>query len=254
MKTKICINTKYSSNAALRAFVDNIDDEMNRGGETIFSGRNIVKRFQISGFDQTIIVKRFRKPNALNRFIYGNIRATKAKRAYQNAFELIARGFSTPEPFAYVELSSCGVMGVCYYLSSECCYAPICDKLNPPDFDKSMADAFAKFVAQLHTKGVVHCDLNSTNVLYNIENGDVKFELIDINRMKFFDANKVMPIDVALDNLTLFTGDMDVFTYVATRYVDYRALPKSTVEKALERKNRHDVNYKRKRKFSRLFK
>ena len=73
MKTKICINTTYSSNAALRAFVDNIDDEMNRGGETIFSGRNIVKRFQISGFDQTIIVKRFRKPNALNRFIYGNI-------------------------------------------------------------------------------------------------------------------------------------------------------------------------------------
>ncbi|MBR6251106.1 MAG: hypothetical protein IKR17_07940 [Bacteroidales bacterium] len=254
MNTKICINSNYSDNAALVAFVNNIDEEMNRGGELLFSGRNTVKRFVINGFDEPIVVKRFRKPNALNSLIYGNLRTSKAKRAYENAFELIARGFFTPTPFAYVEQRHCGRMGYCFFLTSECCDDHIGSKLSPPIYDTTIADAFAEFVAQLHTKGVLHYDLNSTNVLYNIDNGKISFSLIDINRMKFFRSGSEMPMRDAFENLTLFTGEKDIFTYVATKYVECRGLPKSFVDKALEQKRRHDRSYTRRKKFSRMFK
>lgn len=50
-----------------------------------------------------INVKRYRVPIFINRIAYTFFRKSKACRAYNNAFEVIKRGFETPESIAYIE-------------------------------------------------------------------------------------------------------------------------------------------------------
>ena len=253
MKTTIVINPAFAANAALVSFINNIDDEMQRG-TTIFSGRNVVKRFEIDGFDRPIIVKRFRKPTFVNTLVYGHLRKTKARRAYLNAFEIIKRGFSTPTPFAFIEQTHCGLMGFCYYISGECNDAPIGSKIHPSAFDSTFAQAFARYVVSLHSAGILHYDLNSTNVLYNNENEEFNFSLIDINRMKFCPLGLHPQRGEVLENLTLFTGDLYVFSFVASKYIEIDKSAQFTLAEAVAWKQKHDRHYSRRKSFSHFFK
>ena len=101
-------------------------------------------------------------------------------------------------------------------------------------------------------------DLNSTNVLFNREDlnqADPKqwFQLIDINRMQFRDVEQQgpFPLSVRLENLTRFTGRMDVFEKVAWYYAAACHMPQeATTQLAVKRKQTHDRRWRmRKRLF-----
>ncbi|MDD3906668.1 MAG: tyrosine protein kinase, partial [Bacteroidales bacterium] len=93
------INPKFQF---LEDFLKRLPECFEKEGHTIYKSRNEVKTFNIEGM--ALNVKSYRKPIFLNRVIYTFFRHSKARRAYENALEVISRGFETPAPIAYIEI------------------------------------------------------------------------------------------------------------------------------------------------------
>lgn len=251
---KFEINERLKSNAAFCSFVSELPQRFAEGGETVYNKRNVIKIFDFNG--QKVVVKRFKKLNALQRVVYSFFRPSKAERAYRNAIELQKREVATPEALAYVEEWSGGTMVYGYYISAADFSAPIDDLLNHEDgsFDMVLAECFGLFVANLHKKGVLHHDLNCTNVLFQpTENARYSFSLIDINRMQFSAGR---PSDAnCYENLTRYTGNLELFRYVAEVYAkDKGGDVPQTVADMMEVKRRHDLAWVRRKKFTRKLK
>lgn len=250
---KIIINQKYNK---LGSFIERIPDVFEKDGQMIFRGRNVIKSFilQVDGEKRTVIVKRYKRPNIFQKIGYSFFRSTKAYRAYENALELQRRGFSTPEPYGYVETRKNGFIDYCYFICDVDNSHPISEQLNDPEeFNHAMAADYARFVAQLHQQGIIDIDLNSGNVLYQSQfDGSYTFSLIDINRMNFYTGYP--PLAECIENLTRFTGRMDVFEYVAREYVKARRMGEDMVQRFVDAKIVHDRNWKRRKAITHLFK
>ena len=235
---------------ALLQFCQELHQQFDQSGTVIFDSRNTIRRYELEG--TPLIVKRYKRPNLLSGIGYGVQHNSKAHKALRNGLELIQRGFRTPCPYAAVEVWSRGGMrlGECYYLCGEST-APLdlARTLNDPETpDPEVARRFAFFAAELHKKGVMMVDLNSTNVLFDPkdfqETDPAKwFQLIDINRMSFLHDEKQdeFPLSQRLENLTRFTGKIEVFRLVARHYAEAYGLPVEEFEKkAVARKLKHD--------------
>lgn len=145
----------------------------------IYRGRNVVA--EVKGF----CVKAFATPGLIKGFIYGCLRRPKARRAYENALQLIDMGIDTPRPAGYVLNKSGLLLRESYY---------VCDMLEGyselrgiekrSDFE-ALAAALAAFMARLHRKGVFFKDFTQGNVLFKKEGDSYRFALVDINRMEF---------------------------------------------------------------------
>lgn len=248
---KIEIHPQYEH---LRTFVEHLPDCFDREGELLFRGRNTIKAFTVAdaqGETMTLVVKRYKRPNFVQKIAYSFFCDTKAKRAYEHAHVLGRRGFLTPTPYAYVETRRRGLVDYCYFVSDVDRAHPIAERLNDVEaFDKTLATDFAHFAARLHEKGIIDVDLNSTNVLFHPrEDGHYCFSLIDINRMKVYAEGTRPPRTVCMENLTRFTGRMDLFAYVAAAYVEARQWPHRAVETLVATKRRHDQRWRRRKRF-----
>lgn len=62
---KVVINPKYNF---LTNFIYHIPGCFFKEGETIYQGRNILKKYDIQGY--RLIVKRFKRPNIINQIVY----------------------------------------------------------------------------------------------------------------------------------------------------------------------------------------
>ena len=89
-------------------------------GKVIYKGRNELREFECSG--KSFIVKSYKKPNIVNKFIYGIFRPSKARRSYENALKLLEIGVGTPFPVAYINVRKCLLFDKSYFISlkSEC--------------------------------------------------------------------------------------------------------------------------------------
>lgn len=263
MKTDLMSHTKhagtihpqYANIAAFRSFVDNLPQSFDNGGTLLYDKRNTIKRFHLEGMDTDFVVKRFHRPTLPQRVLYTFFRATKSSRAYRNGLELLRRNVNTPFPLAYVDFQEGRLVSDTYYICAACSWIPIADVLNAPAcFDKDVALAFAQFAATLHRRGILHGDLNSTNTLFHNEaDGTIRFAVIDINRMEFTQAGQV-PWRKCGENLTRFTGRMDLFEFVARHYVEIRGLDSEAVSQLLAHKHRHDKQWRRRKNFLRFLK
>lgn len=209
------------------------DEETN----VIHNGRNTIKCIKFGG--QTFVVKRYKRPFWFQRIIYTFFRKSKAQRSYENAMQLRKRGFVTPHEVAYMEERHLGLLQQAYYVCEYTSAQSIRERLieqNP--FDESLATAYAHFVAQLHEAGVLHRDLNPTNVLYRKRGEDYDFELIDINRMHFYE--KSVPKVECMENLTLFWWFTDVYRFILCKYAAFRGWSEADMEKAVSVKKWHD--------------
>ena len=246
MKKKIKLNPRYSQ---LASFIERLPEVFEQEGNVVFRGRNVIKSFLVptSEGDMTVIVKRYKRPNLFQKIGYSFFRSTKACRAYENALELQHRGFSTPEPYGYVETRVNGMIDYCYFICDVDNSHPISEQLNDPEvFNHALAADYARFVAQLHQQGIIDIDLNSGNVLYQPQaDGSYTFSLIDINRMDFYTGYP--PLAECMENLTRFTGRMDVFEYVAREYVKARGMDDKMVHLFVNAKIAHDKRWKRRK-------
>ena len=177
MKTKIVINDQFEN---IRAYVESIPFRNENLGEAIYSARNTIYRNDECGIDLTI--KSFKIPHLFNRFIYTFFRKSKAQRSYEYATKLLEMGINTPQPIAYIETFSSGLLSRSYYVCR------MIDSANnvrhwetSPDRDK-IIEGTARMMALLHCNYVWQRDFTPGNILYD---NDWNFYLIDINRMQF---------------------------------------------------------------------
>ena len=151
--------------------------------ELIYNGRNRLWRIVEGG--EEYVVKEFRRPNIVNRFVYGVLRASKAKRSFDNALELQSIGVGTPTAVGYLNVRSGLLFDRSYYVSlkSECPHT-YCDVLREPQPDDIIA-AIARQTATMHNHGLCHKDYSRGNILYGRRaDGTVRVDVIDLNRMR----------------------------------------------------------------------
>lgn len=222
-------------------------------GKLLFRDRNEV-RLLVFG-NQKFVVKRYKKMHFIKQIL--NIyRKSKARKSFENALILIERGISTPNPIAFVEYrNSMGLLTDAYYISNYTDYNPIAYALNEfGNFEHRLVKELAKFVASLHEKGIMHHDLNSTNVMFRKDNGDFHFLIIDINRMSISKDYKSPSTTKCLKNITRFSHLSDLFRYFLIEYIHARKMPIDIYDKAIAIKLLHDMNYDCKKRFTKLFK
>lgn len=243
------INTTYIYDRGINTFVERLPSIFETEGTTLFRGRNWLKAFQID--QRTVVVKRYKRPNWLNAWIYSFFRKTKAQRAFQNAITLLERGVKTPYPIAYIETKNrVGQLIFCYFISDITHDTSVKALVEQKPFDQFLAQAFLDFLIYLHDHGILHNDLNPTNVLYHKkQDGQLEFSLIDNNRMQF-KKEPCTPVE-RLDNLKRFTNRMDLYLFFVWKYADIKQWdPQHTLYIAMKLRNAYDTKRKRRKRFA----
>lgn len=182
-----------------------------------------------------------------NKLIYA-IFSTKARRSYEHSLELRKRGINTPRPLAYSEKRN--ILHLLINSGYLCEYDEAMDLADylseDSDGDAGRWNNFARFAAELHDKGILHKDLNATNVRVKLTAGKPEFSLIDNNRMRFY-APGTMPLETALENLTRFSYLTPGFRTFLAHYVELRNLGPDTYELGMEIKRKHDAHVEKRR-------
>ena len=215
-------------------------------GELLYKGRNQIRMFELAG--EKLVVKRFKRNDVFKALSYTFFRKSKACRSFENAIALRQRGFKTPHEVAYVEQTCVGLITQVFYISAYTDSQPIRPRLIELEpFDQQLAVVYARYVASLHEAGVLHRDLNPTNVLVDNEN---HFELIDINRMQFFDGP--VPKADCMENLTLFYWLTPAYRFILNEYAQQRGWTETDIAKAIHVKEVHDRRWIRRKKITHL--
>lgn len=242
----------------IREEIGKLPERIEQGeGTVLWNGRNKLIAFEdIAGCEKTLVVKKFKKLDLFKRIIYTFFRANKAKKSFLNARGLSERGFDTPEPIAYIEDYLQGLLHQVYYICEYTDFHPIRERLvDLEPFDRQMEKDYARFVVSLHEKGVIHKDLNNTNVLFApLTDGHYHFQLIDINRVRFYSGGEKAKDSEWMENLTLFADCGEMYTAFVKDYVSFRHLPQSFVADIMKAKLRHDRHWQRKKMVKRWFK
>ena len=212
---KVVIKPEYESE---RIFIEHLPQNFEKRGTTIYDQRNKIKRFDTALGEW--IVKRYKIPNLMQRMVYTFFRKTKAERAYEFAEQFRVLGISTPPSIAYVEVKERWLFKTGYLVCGVCNDPDLREGLrNRANFDKKLADEFAAFLVRMHEQGVLHGDLNLSNVLYRREGEGYRFSVIDINRSRFKSA---LTKRECLHNLTRLTHRRDLLEYIVRRYASIR--------------------------------
>lgn len=251
MKTVI-INPTYAENSRLKSFISQLPHSFTDGGSMLWDGRNKIKRFEIApdASGKKMVVKRFKRLNIFQQ-IGCAFRKHKARKAYDNGMMMKSRGIQTPEPIAVAEFRKCCFVKDAYYACEELLgYTEIEKGLGIDQWDKKLTQALASFFAQMHEAGVLHHDMNSTNILYRLKDGEYHFTVIDINRVTFRHSIHEMTMKERIENMTRFTGKDDLFLFFAREYAKACQMPEPDqwVSIAMAQKKQHDLNWDRRKR------
>ena len=233
----------------LRPFLQQLPAVFARQGQVLYDDRNQVRLFEVEG--HKLVVKRYKRHDWLKCIIYTFFRKSKARHSFENAMQLGVRGFVTPCEVAYIEERCVGLVRQVYYVCEYTSAEPVRRRLIEQEpFDKPLATAYACFVARLHEAGVLHRDLNPTNVLFTGHASRYDFELIDINRMHFYDGP--VPKAECMENLTLFYWLTPAYRYILDVYAAQRYWTDADIAEALRVKERHDRRWVRRKQITHL--
>ncbi len=169
---------------ALKPLVENVAEHFAQSDEVIHKARNEIRLVTFAG--ETYVVKAFRVPNLINRFIYRYVRASKARRSYRHSIR-IGPEFC-PEAVAYIENYKSGLLETSYFISRHfAADYTIRSVLREQAFANRTAvlEQFAAFTFLLHENKVLHKDYSPGNVLIKEAGGQYQFRIVDVNRMVF---------------------------------------------------------------------
>ncbi|MBP1618431.1 MAG: hypothetical protein H6Q14_2258 [Bacteroidetes bacterium] len=218
---EIKINGKY---AYLEDFIKKLSSIFETEGRVVYSARNQIRVIEVDGL--LLNIKRFHKPFIANAIIYSFFRKPKACRAYHNALEVLARGFNTPEPVAYVLDNASGLLGLSYFVSL---HLPEGKEIRDYYFTKGEGDAsailreFSRFTSRLHDGKIIHLDYSPGNVLYEKDGDRFRFSLVDINRMEFREVN----LETGCKNFCRLFGCAEATEIIAEEYARQRGFDKA---------------------------
>jgi len=202
----------------LRSFIESVPKRFEEEGETIYTGRNLIKVFESEGL--RINVKRYHTPFFINSLIYSYFRPSKGWRAFTYPQRLLQAGVSTPEPIAYIEERRCGLIGLSYFISIQKPHARNFYEFGTNNVTDcvDIIEAFARFTARLHESGIYHRDYSPGNVLFDKINGEWDFCLVDINRMNF----GTVSLEKGCANFARLWGQTPFFLILAQTYAEAR--------------------------------
>jgi len=214
----------------LESFLNRLPDFFEKEGKTIYKGRNEIKVFEEGGL--LLNVKSYRKPIFINRIIYTLIRKSKARRAFENALEVISRGFDTPKPVAYIEERTGGLLNRSFFVSIQCPYTRLFREFADYSDISGREDipfALGQYVAKMHQAGILHLDLSIGNILFEKEDTGIYFSLVDLNRMKFCSIDAT----TGCKNFERLRGNSDFFRILANSYASVLGFDSDTCLKKI---------------------
>lgn len=188
-------------------------------GTVLYKSRNELRIVEVPGY--TLNVKRYRVPILLNRIAYTFFRNSKAHRAYDFALKLQQNGFGTPDPIAYLEFKSSGLLHHSYFVSRHIAdFRMMREFADGSDITgrEDILEALGIFIAQLHAAGILHLDLSVGNILFRKEGTAVRFWLVDLNRMRFCTIDQ----ELGCKNFERLRGNHDFFKTLAAAYAKER--------------------------------
>lgn len=231
---KVVINDEYKDCKELVVFLESLDTRYRQKGRTLHLDRNAVRSFAITELGRDVVIKRYKKPLSVQRVVYSFFRKSKAERAYYNGLKLLELGIDTPTPIAYVEQKKAGLMEYCYFACEKTTHKSLEPLiLQDKPLDDHLAMSLARFLIDLHTKGILHNDLNGGNILY-YQDGDTNyhFSLIDNNRMEFTD--KDISFRDRMENICKFSSKA-IFVQIVGCYAEILGMDiQMAIEEALD--------------------
>lgn len=227
-----------------KPLIENINNYFTKSTSSIHKARNEIKIIEYEGNEY--IVKSFKQPNIINRFIYSVFRDSKAKRSYENSIKISK---FVPKPVGYVEHNQIGFITSSYFVSERFHYdftirEPLLD--NNFDDKESILKAFAKFSYQLHENKIFHKDYSPGNILIKKEDTEYIFKIVDINRMDFFDMHLE---DRAKSFSKLWASDEEL-VIIAKEYMKYYQCEERFIRQICyySNKNKNIKNFKKRLK------
>lgn len=213
---EIFINEEFSF---LTNFVNSVPKIFEKNGEIIYDARNQIRVFELPSGEK-INVKRFKKPIFLQRIIYTFFRKPKAVRAFENAKILTQKSIPTPEPVGYIIEKKFGLISVSYLITKQLDLKRSFFEFRNGGISgrEEIVIALAKFAARLHENGVWHKDFSPGNILFDFCGEDIKFALVDINRMNF----REISVAEGCKNFARLWGKKDFFSLIAKTYAHER--------------------------------
>lgn len=202
-------------------------------GVALKEKRNVVRL--MSDGDEEFVVKRYKRVNLIQSIIYTFFRRTKAERAYLFATEFRRRGVASPGAVAYMEMKERGLFRTGYFISEVSKgQEAFFELVKKEPFNRELADAVTDHIVLMHSRGVLHGDMNSANFLYTRDaEGKYSFDMIDTNRSRFTDGWPTR--EQCLENLKRFTHRRDLYEYVVRGYARRRGWDEeSTLSRALQ--------------------
>jgi len=221
---KMVVNPVYGH---LTSFIEALPDFFDKGGETIYKGRNQIKVFMVG--NEKIVVKSFKIPLFFNRIIYTHFRSSKAERSYENTLKLIKRQINTPQPVGYIERQKNGLLADSYYVSIYKEYPGMLRELRYHTLEekKDLVSAFVRFTVDIHEKEVFPLDYSPGNILYKKIGDEYHFCLVDINRMQFKPINE----ETGAYGLRRLWGNEETIAFMAREYAKLRNFDEKKFEK-----------------------
>ncbi len=212
--------------------------------ETIHKARNELKIINYENL--TTVVKSFKIPNILNKFVYSFFRDSKAKKSYNNSIKIAD---FTPSPIGYIEFYKLGLLNESYFISEEFKYDfTIREPLLQNDFEdrNEVFKAFARFSLELHNNKIFHDDYSPGNILIKKENDSYSFKIVDINRMKFFELGG----ETRAKSFSKLWASDEILTIIATEYISHHQCNENFIEQVLyySNKNKRIKNFKKRLK------
>lgn len=225
---KVIVNSEYMK---FSKFAESLPLCFEKEGTTIYEKRNSVKLFQVG--DITLVVKRYKRPMLHQRMDYTFLRKSKARRAYDYALRLCDLGIDTPKPVACVEVFRHGLFDVGYFVSTYCGDPDL--KILKETPDDGLIAAFAHFLVNMHSKGVLHGDLNLSNILYKPDDTEAQgyhFTVIDTNRSRFVGNPSQRQ---CLRNLVRVSHDRQLNERIISHYAQIRGWDQNECVKVVNR-------------------
>ena len=213
MRSKRVIQPDFIVNSKT---LDNCIKNFDTQGEPFANqDRNSLKLFIIN--NKTINIKSFKIPNIFNQIAYNFFRKSKAQRSFEYANRLVGLCVGTPQPIAYYEFKTPFLFKKSYYISAQqhcdLTYRELTTNLDYPNHE-AILRAFTRFTFQLHEKGIHFLDHSPGNTLIELNKGDYKFYLVDLNRMEF----KSLDFKTRIKNFSRLTTNKSMIRIMSDEY------------------------------------
>lgn len=247
---KIVFSEKYQS---YKDEILNFINHFSEVGKPVIEGqRNSIKIFDLVA--EKINIKSFKTPNAVNKIVYSFFRKSKAERSFQYANHLISNNIGTPFPIAFAENKSGLTFKDSYYVSEHLgCDLTFRELVTNPDYPnhEEILRAFTRFTFKLHEQEIEFLDHSPGNTLIQLNNGDYKFFLVDLNRMNF----KNLDFEERMKNFARLTPKKEMIEVMANEYANLINKPETEVfEKMWFFTNQFQEKFQRKKELKKKLK